>query len=237
MVAVSHRLCVAYYPIPKVACTSLKRLLYELDSGHDPDALRDRQGQPLTIHNIYGSNPDGGRWSRVAQAYWSFVVVRDPIDRFVSGYRNRILHHRDLEREGSRKLRGAGLPWVPDFDRFVRSFALYFRLSKAVKHHFRPQKDFVGRVLTRVNRIYRIEELDELVKDLERITGTPVRLPRLQTGGGNVAVDVADWHRRWIREYMRADYAMLARVGLADPPAPPGSYGLTPRLLRRAGGI
>lgn len=235
MVAVSHRLKVAYYATPKVACTSIKELLYELDSGRDPKTLCDREGRRIHIHEVYGSNPNRGRWNRVARAYWSFVVVRDPVDRFVSGYRNRICHHRDLEREASRKLRWLGLSYAPDFDDFVRRFSLYFRLSKAVKHHFRPQRDYIGRVISRVDRVYRIEDLEILTKDLQNIAGVPVRMPRRQTGGGDVQFEVEEWHRRWIREYMRADYGMLARMGLAEPPESPG--GLAPRALRRFGGI
>lgn len=237
MVAVSHRRRLVYYPVPKVACTSLKVLFYRLDTNRDPGSLRTRDGAPVDIHSVYWSNPDRGRWSPVYETYFSFAVLRDPVERFVSGFRNRIHHHRDLERERSVLLGRHRLPTRPDFDVFVRLFPLYFRASAVVRHHFRPQRDFVSRVVGRVSRVYRLEELDVLRKDLEEWTEVPVAIPELQTGGRGVDVAPTADHVRWIREYMRPDYAMLERVGFGPGPGAPGAHGLAPRVLRRLAGI
>src|SRR5881628_2940232 len=88
-----------YFPVPKVGCTSLKLAI--MQHNRPRKCARLRSEEQVHGRNGYRSPPAQWEWRTYVRPsrMRAFCVIRDPIDRFVSGYRNRILFHHDLGEE------------------------------------------------------------------------------------------------------------------------------------------
>ncbi len=121
-----------YFPVPKVGCTSLKLAIMEHNQPQKYAQLRSEEG----VHGSsgYRSPPAQWEWRTYVRPsrMQAFCVIRDPIDRFISGYRNRIVFHRDLGKE------------APDMNEFALELARYCRSSSHIRHHFMPMVEFTG---------------------------------------------------------------------------------------------
>jgi len=202
------RWSIGYRPIPKVASTSLRNALYKLGTGR---RYKGANGETASwrVHSYFRE-----RHADISGAQFRFVVVRDPIKRFLSGYANRVVASKELSREFISKLAIASrldldkFPYDPDLPTFIRQFDTY-RQIPTIAHPFRPQADFMVSA-DRFDRIYPIESMDQLSADIEARCGKPLDLRREMTGGPKLTVDDLDGRdfERLCRMY-EADYAML----------------------------
>lgn len=179
-----------YFPVPKVACTSIKHALLNYNEDGRADWLSEARKTDKTLpnsHRVYPSEPlrpkhvlkyMGRRW---------FCVVRDPVRRFLSVYGNRVVHHNDLK-SSEPALEQAGLPPRPDLDTFATHLEVYCRTSRSIRHHARPIVDYLGRRPGRFDRIFRMSELSGL-RDYLAEAGAEIRLDHLQTGGPKLTPD------------------------------------------------
>lgn len=197
---------VGYQPIPKVACTSIKELLFRLamDAPYSP-ALAGSDH----VHNYFYM-----RQRDVGMAQFRFVVVRDPIRRFLSAFSNRVLHHKELSRAYLEKQRFepaldlSDFPFEPTLAEFVERFDFYRRVP-TINHHFQPFSEFLA-PLSAFNEVYPFERLDDLVAQLQSRTGRPCSLPHSQRGGPKIAVsDLSHKVFDKLAEIYAADYALL----------------------------
>ena len=179
-----ERWSAVYIETPKVACTSLKVALAAL-LGVD---LADSDG-----------NPHEARWPRppapaasgpMFPGLFSFAFVRDPWERLVSCYRDKIRGEVDgftffTIRPGVANCLARFPAFVAGmaFDDFVRAVAAI--PDGDADPHFRSQHSFVcdraGRIA--VDLVGRYERLSEDVREVERRLGLPalaLALPRLQ---------------------------------------------------------
>jgi hypothetical protein len=204
-----------YFPVPKAACTSIKHALLN----HNRNGLADRlplslplRGEIRQVHNFYGTHHYHW-WYRLQYAGLRWVcVVRDPLERFMSAYANRIVHLGDLgKQECKPKLEAAGLSTAPELDEFVQRFEDYYRLSARVRHHFRPLCDFLGRDPDRFTHVFTLSDLDRF-QALCREAGVTLNLPHLQTGGIRRPVsDLQATGRTWLESFYAKDYACWGR--------------------------
>lgn len=197
---------IGYQAIPKVACTSIKELLFRLAMGapYSP-ALAGSDH----VHNYFYA-----RQRDVGLAQFRFVVVRDPIKRFLSAFSNRVLHHKELSRAYLEKQRIepaldlTDFPFEPNLAEFVERFDFYRRVP-TINHHFQPFSEFLA-PLSAFNEVYAFERLDDLVAQLQRRTGQPCSLPHSQRGGPKIAAsDLSHKVFDKLAEIYAADYAML----------------------------
>ena len=100
---------------PKVASTALKLLAYRLENGRrfDPENREGRGG----IHKVFPWRPR----DFPDPDFLTIAIVRDPISRFVSGYRNRVVDQRELD-PLAQILEEEGLDSSPTFESFVKNF-------------------------------------------------------------------------------------------------------------------
>jgi len=128
-----------FISISKNACTTLKHLSYELDTGH-PFACVD----PWEIHDHFGYAPVPGciidRRDRAQLAqladYTRFVVYRDPTERFLSAYADKV-QPGSVGADFFVKSGLIGLPLDPFLD--VVQEVLSLRDPLLIDEHLRPQ--------------------------------------------------------------------------------------------------
>ena len=153
---------IAYYFAPKVACTSLKMLCYELETGRE---WSDSDWPGYEIHDYWVKirgvplEPKKGQFDYSHDSQWSFAVVRDPIKRLLSAFSNRVEYHADIH--GRRWTSGVrywrkGLKQLPDIEAFFKNFEAYREMNSVIRHHTNPQSVFLGPNLKKIDAIFKI---------------------------------------------------------------------------------
>lgn len=201
-----HKL--TYVAVPKIACTSIKTMFFEVENGFAFRMFR-ASGRQWHIHNFYPSVAfDTLPLERMAE-HRRLAVLRDPVRRLLSCYGNRVVHHRELSRaKAGRRLARADLPLDPDLPTFVRNLAEYRRAVPSIDHHARPMVDYMGRDPDFYAGLFRMEALSDFTAEVARITGVQPALARLQTGGPKIDADSLDARdRRLLEEHYAEDYA------------------------------
>ena len=184
---VLERYGAVYVEIPKVACTSIKTTIASLI---DID-LQEASGNPHEVSWPMAS-PAPGRPGPLFPGLFAFAFVRDPWDRLVSCYRDKI---RGEVVDGFTyfTMRPGVANCLERFDAFVggMSFDDFVRAVASIDDeeadtHFRSQHTFVtnedGHLA--VDFIGRYERLaDDFRLVGERLGLPPIELPRLQAAG------------------------------------------------------
>ncbi len=205
---ISRKLGIAYFPIPKNCGTSIRHLLYEIEHGEEFRPFT-RNGRTMELWMRYPALPIRDVALAELNGLGKIVVVRDPVERLISVYRNRVGHYREIEAADFDALGlPSTLPRTPDFDTFCEHLPQYRKLV-SIHHHTQPQTLYIGD-LQRFDRVFRFEELSELVSYLSDLNGAPVTLPRLRTEGASRAeISISRRSLDLIAGYYRSDYALL----------------------------
>lgn len=190
---------IAYAPVPKNACTTIKTYLFGLQNNFPFKEFK-AGSRTFHIHKLMPStifedwNPKAKRLIERKNIF-KFAVVRDPISRILSCYSNRVLHHKDIQKNPKtcKKLSLIDLPTEPSLNVFVSNLEEYIMHSPSICHHGRPQVDYLGTDINRYSKIYPVSLTDTvLMNDLLSIVGemsTPLPPRRLQTGGKKFTID------------------------------------------------
>lgn len=209
----SERLKIAYFPIPKSACTTLKNILYYLEFQEDYPK------KPESIHSFWRHkkeeiNPD------ILNEYFKFVVIRDPIKRFLSCYRNRIFFHKDLAQTKQinvEQFRGLGLKKYPRLDFFVQHLEEYIMVSNKTEHHFSPQSQLLIDDLSFYDFVCPIEEMERLRRKLSEIADQELYFPHYQTGGPSITLkNLTQESLSKLIEFYAEDYEILRKYYSVD---------------------
>lgn len=181
---------VFYASVPKVACTSIKRMFFEFENGFEFQSYK-VNGNHMHIHNAAykGLLREKFPEKRIAD-YHRVTLVRDPIQRFLSAFGNRVVHHKELSRKAAGpNLKKLGLKPNPDLDLFIEKFDDYRQAHQSILHHTRPMVDFLGEDPNYYAKIYPLQEIKQFVADMSERLGTELNLGRSQTGGPKIKVD------------------------------------------------
>lgn len=213
----------AYFPIPKIACTSLKHTLFEINNGFylrnpDQETRPKKKNRKCSIHAIYRTAKYSEKEHTELNEYKSFAVIRDPMQRILSAYSNRILHHRALKKPAVvAALKEKQLPLNPDINQFIMQIGQYRDVSNEILSHTRPLRYFLGKDLSRFDRIFTIQQMPEVARYLSETVGKEICIPRFQTGGEKQNLEMLT-HEAFdkLRELCKPDYE-IARDYLAVP--------------------
>ena len=203
----------AYFPVPKNACSTIKEALFALNEGRPFEPFPLPDGRTGFIHDIpaYKSRVLSPQDLEATRGMRRIAVVRDPLRRLVSCYKNRVLHFRELapDRADLAALARRGVPPAPDFDTFIERLEDYRAASPSIRHHSDPQTVFLGREPGLFAHVFRMEELPRLAALLGSLAGQEVVFGHLQRGGAEFPdPEIAPATRRRMLDYCAEDLAI-----------------------------
>ena len=126
-----------------------------------------------------------------------FCVIRDPVERFISGYTNRIVFHKDLI-----KLKNP----PGTISDFIKNFDFYCDNDPSTKLHFSPQNVFYGTDLSLYTHIFKFKNFDKIKSLLQEISGTSLPDIHLQQSGSVQKPTLSNTEIEWVKEVYREDY-------------------------------
>jgi len=195
-----------YAAVPKVACTSVKRMFYKFENGQEYEPLT-INGRKWGFHKYYPCIQRDRYPERKIKNHRRLTLVREPIKRFLSAYSNRVLHkdklNADIVKAASRFRR---LTPRPELDEFADRFEQYLRISD-IRHHCRPMVHWLGPDPHYFDAVYGLHQIGEFVNDVSTVLGRDVEIGRHQTGGPKLdpglltAKQTAKLHKYYARDY------------------------------------
>ncbi len=197
-----------YFDVPKCASTSLKMALHEAEFKltFESRLCSVNRGGRQDIHDYFNNKYRGD----ISTAEHRIIVVRDPVDRFVSGYANRVMDHNALS-EGKLNRADVGDEFIfnPGLGQFLENLGSYLQVH-TIEWHLRLLSEQLPDGLDSFTHIYRIGRLQELESDLSRIYHRAISLPRKQTAGQSVSIkQLSSGQLEQIIEFCREDYNLL----------------------------
>jgi len=206
---------IAYMDIPKVACTSIKQALYELETGKKFD----RREIGISVHKYFSEKQENILYTK-----YRFLIVRDPVKRFLSGYSNRVTYHKELSREYLEKIKNPNasrliqkdIPLDPGLGQFFDYFDDYMTIPN-INHHLKPCIHFLNTSLSTFNYIYKLEEISKFEQHISSIINKEFKLPRTQTGGRKFSVkDLSSKQLDFLIDFYKKDYELLKEFYTID---------------------
>ncbi|WP_394242594.1 sulfotransferase family 2 domain-containing protein [Vibrio astriarenae] len=195
-----------YFPMPKTACSSVKLALYEQKYGVEYDKARHEERH---VHEY---------WSRemvpMASVSNSFIVVRDPIERFLSAYANRVMDHRELHPNAIKR----ACPWLaqtlpqfkPNLTQFIRHLEHYM-LVPTIEHHCQPLSWQVNHDLTQFSQVIPLENIGAVQQLLQQATKSKIKIPKAHKGKNTVGLDKLNEEQlEKLLQFYADDYALLS---------------------------
>lgn len=198
---------VIYFPAPKNAGSSMRQYLFHIDNGRPYESMM-INGKSVELFMIYGRP---GRFQAAAEVpgFERFVLVRDPISRFLSAYANRILDPRWRNPRHEQLCQALSLPAVPDLEMFVQHLDAYRKIPE-IAHHTRSQRFFFGDQLSYYHKVFRVENIADAIDYLAARSGVSYEFPALKTDGPKVRKDqLSAATRDCLGVILREDYALL----------------------------
>lgn len=200
-----------YAPIQKVACSSIKSSLVEhFCAMQNGGALRPKH---KFVHKYFASQPKF--WITLDALekckLFKFCVVRDPVDRFVSGYRNRIFDNEDLIAGQTRKTPEGELPNFPDIEFFATHLGEYCAANARIDWHFRPQLQIIVEP-TAFDRVYDISEIENLYADLKDKCGVSLTLQNQNASRTPEPTQLSPTAKKAVMDFYGGDYDAFAGI-------------------------
>jgi len=212
MPCIIKRFNLAYFPVAKNACTSLTRLFFEIENGF-PYQNFAINGETIYLHTFYHSPLSAEEHLRRTEGMKRIAVVRDPIDRFISAYRNRVLYHGEIRNASfERHSIPLGTPHEPRLNEFA-GYLDEYRKIPVIRGHTHPQVKWLGNDLSRFDHVYTFDRLPELLSMLRDLTGHNLTLPNAQRSDQRIQIDrLTPESLAILRKIYAPDYELLRGV-------------------------
>lgn len=199
-----------YAAVPKVACSSLKRMFFEVENGFPYENFR-TNARGWYIHDFYPTMPRAAFPEGRIAGYRRLALVREPIKRFLSAYSNRVVHHGDVSPEAVRKAgRFRRLTPNPELDEFIGRLEAYMAIP-TIKGHCRPMVDILGSDPGYFHAIYDISRIDAFIEDASGVIERTLEAGRFQTGGPKLSPDIlTPGQRAKLEKFYKRDYEVFS---------------------------
>ena len=191
-----------YYPCPKNANTSTKmffakhlnidkRYLFLGDQIPQADqTVEDYEGKKNIINIIPSKQPFEKKNVDI-----KCCIVRDPIKRFISAYKNRILFHRDLQFK----------------DHSIDMILDKLEINNFENKHFLPQSYFLGNDLNYYSFWSTTDNIGMFVEKVNDFFERKIDFPKIQTGGGNFQINLSNFQIKKIEKIYSEDFQLIYR--------------------------
>jgi len=222
MSAILQSYNLAYISAPKCACTSIKELIFRIENNCDFNKVRDQKGairlqingKRHYIHNFYPTIAYEEQPLHLLAKLRCFCVVRNPLDRIVSCYWNRVIRYGELNPEKICNLE-IDAPANPNLNEFVIHLDQY-RKSPQINHHSLPLTHFLGNKPDGYTKIFNLKNINQLPKYLKQYFGKTRKLFHLQAkiseSQSNTAIDMLTAKAtQQIRDQYSDDFKYYAR--------------------------
>lgn len=143
----------------------------------------------------------------------SLAISRNPIDRFISAYVNRIFFHRDLYKKPHSKNKETldvydwiinNLPKNPSIDCFIDNFEIYNK-NYWIKKHFISQFACAGNPKN-ISHVYSIENILHAKELLEDISQKKLILRHLEKTSHILDIEISNKVKNYVYKQFQIDY-------------------------------
>lgn len=199
---------------PKVACTSIKTALFEVENGFEFRPFH-ANGVFRHIHDlsVYPAAP----FARINRAevtdFLKLTIVRDPVRRFLSAYANRVVFYKELsEAQIGEAARREGVAVDPTLQEFIEHIETYRSISGSIRLHTDPLVHFLGNDAGFYDEVFDVRDLPRFDQRVAAHIGAAYSTPHLQTGGPKIdASELTSDELALIKERYEEDYAVYGR--------------------------
>ena len=190
----------AYYRAPKCGCSTITAWVTLLE---EPTLYDDKiewftQERYRRIFKYIDKNRYFGYYDTSNHPV-RFCMVRDPVDRFLSGYTNRVVYHQDIQKEVK------NIP-VPNVDEFIERFDYFCDICPVVNNHFKSQVHFYKKDSKHFTHIFNFKQFNEVKVLLEQIGNIELPNLHLQRSKGLQKPVLSDSQVEWIKNKYKEDY-------------------------------
>ena len=191
-----------YYPCPKNANTSAKMFFakhlnvdkYFLFLGDEIPQLEQTPKQFKGKKDIIGIIPSKQPFEKI-NVDIKCCIVRDPIKRFISAYKNRILYHRDIQFK----------------DHSVDMILEKLENNNFENRHFLPQVYFLGEDLSYYTFWSTTENLSFFVEQVNDFFSRKINFPKIQTGGSDIKIKLTNSQISKIKKIYAKDFKLIQK--------------------------
>ena len=120
-------------------------------------------------------------------------IIRDPIKRFVSAYKNRVLFHKDF---GFRNLN-------------INEIIEKLENNSFDNRHFLPQSYWLGSDLRYFTIVSNVSNMATFINGVNNFFQNKVEFPRIQTGGADENITLTDSQIIKLKKIYSSDYALI----------------------------
>ena len=120
-------------------------------------------------------------------------IIRNPIKRFVSAYKNRVLFHKDF---GFRNL---------NIDEIIEKL----ENNSFDNKHFLPQSYWLGSDLRYFTIVSNISNMETFINGVNNFFQNKVEFPRIQTGGADENITLTDSQIIKLKKIYSSDYDLI----------------------------
>ncbi len=133
-----------------------------------------------------------------APADYRFCIVRDPVDRFISGYTNRVLWH---------KVANLNL----SISEFINNIDEICANHRNYEIHFMPQVRFYGKDPSIFTNIFNIKQMGQVKALLEEKSSQKLPDLHMQQNGGIEKPKLTEEQINWVKERYKVDYEVFGK--------------------------
>ena len=191
-----------YYPCPKNANTSAKMFFAKhlnvdkdfLFLGDSIPQIEQTPEQYGGKQNIIGIIPSKQPFEKI-NVDIKCCIVRDPIKRFISAYKNRILYHRDIQFK----------------DHSVDMILEKLKNNNFENRHFLPQVFFLGEDLSYYTFWSTTEDIDFFAEQVNNFFSRKIIFPKIQTGGSDFKIKLTSLQISKIEKIYEKDFKLIQK--------------------------
>ena len=179
MAVISNKLKLVYFSIPKIACSSIKRMFFELEYGLSIDELKSKR-PGFTVHQHWQSVAFKVSKKSMKEGFQKIAVLREPKKRFFSGFNEKVLTKNLLKKKFLSLCNELKLNTNPSCDEFIFNLEKY-RSIPVINHHFKAMSFYVGNDLNYFDFVFSLENIKKFEEFMSERLQQKILLPKINS--------------------------------------------------------